>query len=207
MCRDGVIRQLALVASFALVSVAAAWAGTEHPASSRLVDRTLVCRMPGVGHPDPSRFMTFSAVNGRSAIVSASNGPDYELRATVATGPIGRERSGYVALNRETCIGTKPPLPLSTRRLSGGAVAGFGKTFECDVPTRVLVRVQATFKRPTGFAPDRDAPTLIRARGGILAASIAIASLDRTPIALASADGKTGKTRIYVAPSRCARTR
>jgi hypothetical protein len=111
MRRDGVIRRLALVVSFALFSVAAAWAGTEQPASSRLVDRTLVCRMPGVGYPDPSRFMTFSAVNGRAAVVSASNGPDYEVRATVATGPIGRERSGHVALNRETCIGTKPPLP------------------------------------------------------------------------------------------------
>jgi hypothetical protein len=206
MRRDGVIRRLALVTSLAFFFVAASWAGTEHAASSRLVDRTLVCRMPGVGYPDPSRFMTFSAVNGRSAIVSASNGPDYEVRATIATGPIGRERSGYVALNREACVDTKPPLPLLARRLSGGPVAGFGKTFECDVPTRVLVRVQASFKRPTGFARNRDAPRLIRARGRILSASIAIASLDRTPIALASADGKTGKTRIFVAPSRCART-
>lgn len=206
MRRPGVERMPALVVIL-MVAVIGASEASARDAATRVIDRTVVCQMPGVGYPDPSRFMTFSAVNGRAAVVSASNGPNFEARASITTGPLGRHRTGYVVLNREVCSASRARPALAGSGLRGGPVTGFGRTFECDVPTRVLIRVHARFRRPTAFSRDRESPTLIRARGRILTASLVVATLAGTPIAFASADGSSGKTRAFVAPSRCARTR
>jgi hypothetical protein len=80
-------------------------------------------------------------------------------------------------------------------------------SYQCDVPTRVLIRVRADFKRPTGFSRDPLSPSLIFARGQIATGYLAIATLrGRKPLAFASVNDATGRARLLVAPSDCSPT-
>jgi hypothetical protein len=206
-------RRFALAATLAVVLAAvvqgtAGLASHSGPVASRIVDRTVVCQMPRIGYPDGTRFMTVSALYGMPPLMFASNGPRFELRVAVSTGPTGRDATGSVALNRRDCADTSLRVPLSARGLRGGPSTRLHRSFTCSVPTKVLMRVRADFKRPTAFSRDRETPWIIRARGQITTSSLAIASLrDRKPFAFASVDGASGKARIFVAPSRCTRTR
>jgi hypothetical protein len=187
-----------------LAALVGATQAVAEPAASRIVDRTVVCQMPGVGSPDPIRFMTFSALKGDPAIMFASNGPDFETRVSVNTGPTGRLATGSVALNRRDCTGSKLRVPLAAGGLRGGPSTRSRQSFSCDVPTKVLMRIRAAFKRPTAFSRDRETPWLSRARGRIATAQLAITALrGRKPIAFASVNGATGKAQIFIAPSRC----
>lgn len=203
-------RRLGLGLALVMVVVGqttAGFASRSQPAASRIVDRTVVCQMPVIGYPDGIRFMTFSALYGVPADMFASNGPNFELRVSVTTGPTGRQPTGSVALNRRDCTDTSLRVPLSARGLTGGPSTRFRHSFTCDVPTKVLMRVRAAFKRPTAFSRDRETPWITRARGEIATGSLAVASLQGKPLAFASVDGATGKAQIFVAPSRCKRAR
>lgn len=187
-----------------LAALVGATQATAEPAASRIVDRTVVCQMPGIGSPDPIRFMTFSAMSEDPPIMFAGNGPDFETRISVNTGPTGRLSTGSVAVNRRDCTSTKLHVPLAAAGLRGGRSTPSRQSFSCDVPVQVLMRVRAVFRRPTTFSRDRETPWLRRARGRIATAQLAIATLRRRkPIAFASVDGTTGKARIFVAPTRC----
>ena len=193
-----------LVALGMSATSAASTVSRSEPAASRIVDRTVICQMPGIGSPDPIRVMTFSALSEDSAIMFASNGPDFETRVSVNTGPTGRLATGSVALNRRDCTASKLDVPLAARGLRGGPSNPSRQSFSCDVPAQVVMRIRAEFRRPTTFTRDRETPWLRRARGRIATAQLAIATLrGRKPIAFASVDGATGKARIFVAPARC----
>lgn len=188
-------RIAALVVFGALVG--APVAGSAESAT-RVIDHTAVCQMPGEGFPDVTRFMTVSAVT-RPPWISVSNGPSYEVRASMRTGPGGRKPTGSLALNRTQCAPAIHRVRLSTRGLRQG-----GRSQRCDVPSAVLVRVRATFTRPTGFLRDPLTPSVVRARGTITTGYLAVATLrGRKPVAFASVNDATGKARLFVAPSRC----
>jgi hypothetical protein len=206
-----VTRRFALAATLAAV-IAAVVQGTAGLASysgqvaSRIVDRTVVCQMPRIGYPDGPRFMTVSALIERPALMGASNGPNFEVRVSVSTGPAAHDTTGSVAVNERDCIDTSLRVPLSARGLRGGPASRLGGTFKCGVPTRVLMRVRAEFRRPTTWGRDPQTSFLTRARGRIATAYLAVASLrDRKPLAYAEVNGATGKARIFTTPSRCRR--
>jgi hypothetical protein len=170
--------------------------GTE--AATRVIDHTAVCQMPGEGYPDVTRFMTVSAV-ARPPWISVSNGPSYEVRVSMRTGPSGRKPTGSLALNRTQCAPAIHPVRLSARGLRQG-----GRSQRCDVPSAVLIRVRATFTRPTGFSRDPVTPALVSARGTIATGYLVVATLQgRKPVAFASVNDASGKARLLVAPSRC----
>jgi hypothetical protein len=127
------------------------------------------------------------------------------VRASVSTGPHGRQVSGSVVLNQEQCAPTTLRIPLSARGLRGGPAEPRPIPYQCDVPTKVLMRVRADFKRPTGFARDPlSSPALIFAKGPIATAYLAITTLrGRKPVAFASVNDTTGKARLFVDPTRC----
>jgi hypothetical protein len=203
--------RFALAATFAAVIAGvvlgpAGWASQSGSAASRLVDRTVVCTIPKVGYPDGPRFMTVSALSERPALMGAANGPNFEVRVSVSTGPTARKQTGSVTVNRRDCIDTSVHVPLSARGLRGGPASRLGSSFKCDVPTRVLMRVRATFKRPTTWRPEPQPSFLTRASGQIATGYLAVASLrDRKPLAYAEVNGATGMARIYTLPSRCRR--
>jgi hypothetical protein len=215
-------RQLALVSSLAvtLTAVAAATASIEAQSpstASRIIDRTLVCRMTGIGYPDSLRYMTVSATpyeatTNTSPQISASNGTQGIPGAGVyvRTGPAGRENetpTGEVSMTRKQtgrCANTRLRVRLSSRGLVGGPTGPDRKWYRCDVPAKVLVRVRAVFTRPTAFTVDQRFRDTENARGIIKTGYIAVTTLSgRKPIAFASAQHATGKARIFVARSGC----
>ncbi len=184
--------------------VALAWvqAGTGAEQASRIVDRTLLCRMTGVGYPDPVRILKASAStqlpeSAFPAHLALTNGAAGSGTGfTVTTGIKDQSYKSYVAWNRTTCSASKLRVPLSRKSLAGGAVR-FGEGYDCDVAAQVLVRIQAVFQRRPRVAPDRSV------RGELVYGYLAVATLrDRKPVVFASITGE-GQSKIFVAPSRC----
>jgi hypothetical protein len=181
-------------------------------AASRILDRTVVCRMTGTGFPDPIRSISVG-VSGRSEgldlppFVSARNGHGGEsgVSAGLQTGPGPSSRTGYVLLSRTACRQTKLRIPLSSRGLLGGSASADRKSYTCDVPATVVIRVRAVFTRPTRFSPDPRSPWHVVARGNITRGSLAVVSMPgRKPIFFGSAAHAAGSAAAFVAPSRCA---
>jgi hypothetical protein len=197
----------AITGVLALVSAGGTVAGVR---ASRIVDRTLVCQMPGEGFPDSTRFMSVSATRGnrRSGslpLMNVSNGPSGQVRAFVMTGPGGRYRTGSVVLNRTECTTTDLRIPFSARGLRGGLVKPYSAAYRCDVPVRVLIRVRAEFTRPTGFTSDPQSPFALFARGRITTAYLSVTTLrGRKPLAFMSVHDATGRARVFTTPSFCA---
>jgi hypothetical protein len=199
-------------AAIALLLAAPVGSGVE--ASSRIVDRTVVCEMTGTGFPDQLRFISVGA-SARSKgldlppFVSARNGASGEagVSAGLQTGPGPTHRTGYVLLSRTGCRSTKLRVPLSSRGLLGGSTEAERKSYSCDVPASVLIRVRAVFMRPTRFAPDPRSPWQSVARGKIATGFLAVATMPaRKPIFFASAAHAAGTAEAFVAPSRCTPT-
>jgi hypothetical protein len=192
-------------ATIAALSAASAVGG----APSRIIDRTLVCRMGGTGFPDPIRFMTATASPrnqglGLPPILSAHNGPSGEggTSAFVQTGPAPGHATGYVSWSRTRCTTTKLRLALSSKELRGVSTEPDGESYDCDVPARILIRVRAVFTRLTRFARDPQSPWLSVARGTVTTGYLAVATMPRRkPLTFSAANHTTGKARLFVAPS------
>jgi hypothetical protein len=198
-------------AAGALVAVA------DGEAASRVIDRTLVCRPAGTGHPDPIRFMTVWADRSRphpggaplppSAVVGNPGAGDLGVHASIRTGPHAGVPTGAVSLSRRPCRPTKIHVPLSTRGLAGGRTSPTGDNYKCDVPATVLIRLRANFERPTRFVRDARFSSTDVARGQISTGYLAVTTLrGRRPIVFASVNDTSGEARLFVAPSRCGRS-
>jgi hypothetical protein len=186
---------------------------------ARIIDRTLVCRISGIGSPDVVRYLTVSAAPydpgfdvapqmnvGEGAVGTPGWG------AYVRTGPAGeqnQEPTGQVTLPRLAagrCANTRLRIPLSSKGLRGGPV-GEDNRYRCNVPAKIIVRVRAIFKRPTVFRVDPRFPSNENAKGNITVAYLAVTTLrGRKPMAFASVQDDGGKARVFVARSGCTRT-
>jgi hypothetical protein len=175
--------------------------GTE--SASRIIDRTLVCPMGGVGYPDTVRFLDAQAAPRLGD--SAPNGGVYNAPAAadgviadLKTGPDFGQGAGWVRL--KGCTPSRLRIRLSSRGLTGGPTA-LGDRQKCEVPARVLVRVRAVFKRPVTL---RRTEGMVVANGTIATGYVAVATLPgRKPLVFASFNDATGKARLFVARSRC----
>jgi hypothetical protein len=186
----------------ATVAVAALFAlpvGNSAESASRIVDRTLVCPMSGVGYPDPARFLKVQAqprLGDSSPDAGVYNLP--EVFVDFKTGPDFAHGTGSVRL--QGCTSSRLRLELSRRGLRGGATA-LGDRQNCEVPARVLVRLRAVFKRPVTL---RRTEGTLTASGRIATGYLAVATLPgRKPLVFASVNDATGKARLFVAGSRC----
>jgi hypothetical protein len=175
--------------------------------ASLIVDRTLICNIPGQDtFPDPIRTMTVSATprlkGGWSPSVGAFtlNSKDKdELAVGLTTGSTPRVKLGYVAWSRPPkCTVTSRRFAFSSRGLEGGP-APQAHLYDCDVPAKVVVRVRGVFTRPVTIVTDARVPTQFFAKGNISTGQLMVATLKGKRLAYASADGKTGKVTIFAA--------
>jgi hypothetical protein len=203
---------LALAFVMAIASVGTSFAGIESsasPGASRIIDRTVMCRMAGTGFPDTLRFMDASAPpfdpgSDYSPMTTVFNGTGESItRVWVSTGP-GPGPTGELSFPTR-CPTAKLRVALSSRGLRAGA-AEPRAWYRCDVPARVVIRVRGIFRRPTALSRDPRAPESYVARGDISTASLAVITLPgRKPMFFGSVNGATRKARAFIAPSRCAR--
>jgi hypothetical protein len=187
--------------------------------ASRIIDRTLVCRMSGIGYPDTVRFMgvggrQYQLEPERSWSIHAGNGSPAIPGAGVyvRTGSAGRGSqtpTGEVSLTRPEsgrCARTRLRIPLSSRGLKAAPGERFDIGYRCDVPARVVIRVRAVFERPTVFTVNPRYTDTEEAKGDIRSGYIAVTTvLGRKPIAFGSVRAAR-EPRVYVSPSRCKRT-
>ena len=193
-----------------MAALVAASSATGTQSASRIIDRTMVCPMVGVGYPESIRALYVSATpfepaHEYAARTSVRNGGGGgpEVGAGVQTGP-GPGHTGLAWLNRTGCVATRIRLPLARRGLNAGATER--AEYECEVPAKVLIRVRAVFERPTAFTVDPRIPHYTFARGDIATGYVAVATVGgRKPISFASVHDATGKAKIFFAPSRCTR--
>jgi hypothetical protein len=173
--------------------------GSGADSASRIIDRTLVCRMTGVGYPDPARFLDLQAsprLGDSSPDAGVYGLPD--VSASFKTGPDFGHGTGSAAFRG--CTSSPVRLRPSSRDLSGGPTS-LGARYTCEVPARVLIRLRAVFRRPVILR--RREETLF-ATGRIATAYLAVATLPgRKPLAFVSVNDATGKARIFVARSTC----
>jgi hypothetical protein len=187
--------------------------------ASRIIDRTVVCKMTGIGFPDTARLVTASATprlpdSDASPTAGVTNGDETggplvgagvrTGRAAVGTG----STTGEARISDESgrrCTQTRIRVPLSSKGLRGGPAGEIGNAYKCNVPAKVLIRVRAVFKRPTSFRPDARFNQAV-ARGDISIGYLAVATLrGRRPLAFISLHDASGTARIFAAPG-CARS-
>ena len=190
-------------AALAVGAVFAVPVGNGAELASRIIDRTLVCPIGGVGYPDPARFIGVHAMprlgdNSPSAGVYNAPGAADGMVVSLDTGPDFGRGTGSVRL--QGCTPSSVRVRLSSRGLRGGSSA-LGDRYQCEVPARVLIRLRAVFQRPVTLRREQGSLT---ARGRIATGSLAVTTLaGRKPIFFASVNDATGKAQIFVARSGC----
>jgi hypothetical protein len=125
------------------------------------------------------------------------------VHASIRTGPHAGNPTGAVSLSRRPCRPSEIHVPLSTKGLAGGPTT-IGDNYKCDVPAMVLIRIRASFERPTRFVRDTRFSSTDVARGQISTGYLAMTTLHgRRPIVFASVNDVSRKARLFVAASRC----
>jgi hypothetical protein len=207
----GMRRAMALVTVVCLgVLVTTASAAPEPSSATRLIDRTLTCRV-GFFHGARLIYLTVhSAVRHGDAfdslaqayVTTPGSNPlsTQNARPTLAgvtagwppPPPFTTDGLGY---ENSRCGPSRAKVPLAPRGLTGGAANAFGDDVQCIVGKTLLVRVRATFRDPVEEEPNK-AGTYVQALGHVVAGQVAVATLSGKPIAYADvAEG--GRARMF----------
>ena len=195
----------AVVAAGVVVLLGAAGVASGAGSASRIVERTLVCNVPGQdAYPDPIRFLSASAVPKRgnfSASISAFtlNAEDNaDFAAGLTTGPVPRNPTGYIAWSRAPqCSRSSRSVPLGSAGLESFSTLS-AKIVKCDAPAKVLIHLRAVFTKPVTIGLDARLNQVI-AKGNITMGQLVVATLKGKRLVYASADGGTGKVHLFAA--------
>lgn len=205
----GVPAGCGIVALCLVAAVATASAAPERPGATRLVDRTLTCR---VGYSGGARLVLLMA---RSA---ARHGEtlDWLAQATVSTpgNPLSAQNtqptlagvtagwpppppltSGGLAYDNGRCGPSRAKVPLTPKGLSGGVASAFGEDLRCIVAKTVLVRVRATFREPVEEEPNK-AGSFVSALGRVVVGQVAVRTIAGKPIVYADVV-EGGRARVF----------
>ncbi len=165
------------------------------PGSETVIDRTLSCAVEMRGglhmvevHATSARLQPPEVAASFS--VTTHFVPDWTLASAWTT---------TVQFNPKRCTAARARPALSSVGLSGGPVDTESE-YECETPARVLIRVRATFRLPSKFAPDRSFGYVMQqARGDVKEAAVVVLTLSGRRVALATFSG--GKARLFTAAS------
>jgi hypothetical protein len=163
-------------------------------ASDRVIDRTHVCSVAMWGG---IRQLSVGAAGLVPTEFSPRRG--FGVGSKGGDGPLAAATEGSLSFNPTRCTPSPTRIPLVSRDLEGGSVGQERRSFECETPSRVRVRVRAVFAAPTALAEDR---TLgyrqLVANGQVTEAALAVRTLSGKPFAFASVSA-SGGVRLFVA--------
>jgi hypothetical protein len=159
-------------------------------AGARVIDRTLLCSIAMRGG---IRLLEISA-SGRTAtgvpsfFLSTNWSPDAGLVSA---------STESVTLNPTRCTPSRVRVALTTEKLEGGPAGPSERQFECESPSRVLVRLRAVFRSQAALETSRDfGYPQLRAGGEVKEASLAIRTRAGRPLAFASVHD-SGSARVF----------
>ena len=213
MTSSRVVVGIVVIAALAAASVQARAAA--EPTATRVVDRTLVCK---VGMANGARSITVTA---QSAFRKGDR-LEWLAQATVATpgNPVPAKRneylptlvgmtagwpgpgavtSGGLGISLALCSSSRSTVPLSPRGLGGGAAGQLGEELKCVTASRVRVRVRATFAAPVTLELDRKNGWQ-GASARIEKGQLAVRTLSGKPLVYADVVD-SGKARVFTARS------
>jgi hypothetical protein len=195
----------ALVGAAAIPALIAASVGQGAEAASRIIDRTVECRLPaGLGYPDPAPvYVNVSAVPREGEWPPRVSVGAVKLNVGFGgffTGRSPQHPTGSVWVSRNECRPSTRRVPLTTAGLRR-VRARFGARHRCEVQARLLVRVRALFTRPVALL--RQGEQLV-ARGTVTSGSVTVRTVGGAPVFLGSATHRAGTARSFVATQRCA---
>jgi hypothetical protein len=175
------------------------WVSAEpSPASgANVIDRTVLCTTASRGGIRQISIEALSALQEGAG----AHPPSFNVTTTwVPDGRLASGSTGHVDLNPTRCTQTTTRVPLTAQGLRGGSPGPFGRVFDCETPSRVLVRIRAAFRVPTTLESIRPFgyPMLV-AQGEAREALLAIRTPTGKPLALATVS-ESGKARLLTAP-------
>ena len=182
----------------AIVGVAATLLAPAHARveASRIVDRTFSCEAGFVGG--------LHQVTVRSGFSTTPDSSKLKVYSGVARNmfdSLASLHSEGFNVHRGNCAIAKTRLALTTKTLRGGVVPPLGAEATCETPTRVLVRVRASFTRPpTIDTTGRYGYPLLTVAGALETSAIAVATRSGKPIAYLSVTGAE-KARFFTRPT------
>ena len=222
-------RAAALVSLVALALALAAASQPQAQSATRVVDRTVLCATDPAGgiyevevtgrggsrsgrgawnKPATVKLTTGSTGSAAEALDNAigwaiAGRPTAD--ATVISDPFAGFSYpirvwGTFAMNVR-CRPSRARVGLTHKGLDGGPTGKLDQTYDCETPRRVLVRMRATFQRPTKL---RRHESWLFTRETVLAGSIAVRTESGRPILLAEALA-SGKANIFISSGRCFR--
>jgi hypothetical protein len=211
----GVRRRFLALSALAACGLGAVVAGspaaTGGTAATRLVDRTLTCRVgyfhgarlvhlmarSAARHGDTLDWLAHATVSTPGNPLSQQNSEPTLAGVTAGWPPPPPLTSGGLAYDNARCGPSRLKVALSPHGLTGGVASAFGEDIRCIVPTTVLVRVRATFKEPVEEQPN-SAGDFVSALGRMKRGQVAVRTLAGKPVAYADvADG--GRARVFTA--------
>lgn len=162
---------------------------------ARVIDRTLLCSTAMQG-----------GIKMVSIDASSASGPDL-----IRQGPSFSVSSGFArppgfasasktsfTLYPDRCTGSGAVVSLKAGKLKGAAPGPFGRSFDCEAPRRVYLRLRAVFFEPAALQTSREPgyQTLF-AEGQIAEAAVAIRTPSGKPLVFAAFSG--AKARLFTA--------
>jgi hypothetical protein len=169
--------------------------GAASPAGSdRVIDHTYLCSVAIQGG---IRQLGVSA----SGLVPTDISPrrSFGVSANWRDGALATASTESLTSNPNRCSPSRTRIPLLPRGLEGGSVGQSRRSFECETPSRVFVRLRAVFAAPTAFADDRTwGYRQLVARGEVSEAAVAVRTRAGRPFAYASL-AASGGVRLFVA--------
>jgi hypothetical protein len=192
------------------ILVATAVAAPQRPGVTRLVDRTLTCRV-GYFHGARLVYLTVRSAYRHGdtfdwlaqAYVTTPGGNPLSAQnarptlAGVTAGwppapPLTTDGLGY---ENSRCGPSRAKVSLTPKGLTGGVAGAFGDEVQCIVAKTVLVRVRASFRDPVEEEPNK-AGTYVTALGRVVAGQVAVTTLSGKPIAYADVN-EGGRARMF----------
>lgn len=164
--------------------------------ASRIVDRTFSCEAGFVGG-----LHQVTVRSGYSTIPDSSKLKVYSGVARNMFDSLASLYSEGFNVHRGNCAIAMARVALTTKTLRGGVVPPLGAEARCVTPTRVLLRVRASFTRPpTIDTTGRYGYPLLTVRGALETSAIAVATRTGKPIAYLSVTGAE-KARFFTRPT------
>jgi hypothetical protein len=161
------------------------------PLGTRVIDRTLLCN---TGMQGGLRMVSIAASSARGPDL-IEDGPSFSVSSGFARPPgFASASTTSITLYPDRCTGSGALVSLKPGKLRRAAPGPFGRSFDCEAPRRVYVRMRTVFFEPAALDTNRDSGyRTLFAQGRVAEAAIAVRTPSGQPLVLATMFGSTAR--------------
>jgi hypothetical protein len=165
--------------------------------AGRVIDRTFLCTTAMQGG---IRMVSISASSARGPDL-IEEGPSFGVSSGFAKPPgfMSASKTSFT-LYPDRCTGSGAIVSLEAEKLRAAPPGPFGRSFDCEAPRRVYLRLRAVFFEPASLVDNRESGyRKLLAEGQIAEAAVAVRTLTGRQLLFAGFSG--GKARLFTARS------